>query len=295
MSLEDTLHFLDKVCSHELSTCPARPLLRWGCRILLPFPRQPPHFCGGYRDDIWHQLQGHALPGGLADKSFKRFVELAGGPKAKIAILPHSSSVPIESADETANIFASLGVKSTVAIQPTGNQALPADVTAVWMTGGDQNRLMRLADKTLLDQVRDFLKNGGVVGGTSAGAAVVPPQMIAGGMDDGFPRGASLRLSDGLGLLPGFIVDTHVKQRERHDRIMAALAMLDGVKGIGLDEDTAIEIVAGKGTVYGDGCVRFYERGAGFKSDLTAAKDQDKASVRNVLYSVIPEGETLDL
>lgn len=235
------------------------------------------------------------IVGGAADKSLKRFVELAGGAKAKIAILPHSSSVPVEAADEIANVFASLGVKETVAIQPSGKQELPDDITAIWMTGGDQNRLMRLADKALLDKVRDFLNNGGVVGGTSAGAAVVAPRMIAGGMEDGFPRGSSLRLGDGLGLLPGYVVDTHVKQRERHDRLMAALAMIEGVKGIGLDEDTAVEIQNGKAKVHGAGCARIYERSADFTSDLANAKDQDKASVRKVLYSIIPEGEEFDL
>lgn len=235
------------------------------------------------------------IVGGAADTSLKRFVELAGGAKAKIAILPHSSSVPVEAADEVANIFASLGVKETVAIQPTGKQELPNDITAVWMTGGDQNRLMRLADKALLDAVRDFLNNGGVVGGTSAGAAVVAPRMIAGGMEDGFPRGSSLRMGDGLGLLPGYVVDTHVKQRERHDRLMAALALVDGVKGMGLDEDTAVEIHKGKAKVFGAGCVRLYERAPGFSSNLATAKDQEKTSVRQVLYSIIPEGEEFDL
>ncbi|MBY0551900.1 MAG: cyanophycinase [Candidatus Obscuribacterales bacterium] len=235
------------------------------------------------------------IVGGAADTSLKRFVELAGGAKAKIAILPHSSSVPIEAADEVANIFLSLGVKETVAIQPTGKQELPNDITAVWMTGGDQNRLMRLADKALLDAVRDFLNNGGVVGGTSAGAAVVVPKMIAGGMDDGFPRGGALRMGDGLGLLPGYVVDTHVKQRERHDRLMAALALVDGVKGMGLDEDTAVEIHKGKAKVFGAGCVRLYERAPGFSSNLATAKDQEKTSVRQVLYSIIPEGEEFDL
>ncbi len=233
--------------------------------------------------------------GGAADTSLKRFVELAGGANAKIVILPHSSSVPVEAADAAANAFASLGAKSSVIIQPGGNQNLPKDMTAIWMTGGDQNRFMRLAPKTLIGDVAQFLKDGGVVGGSSAGAALVATRMIAGGMEDGFPRGSSLRLADGLGLLPGFVVDTHVKQRERHDRLMAALAMVSGVKGIGLDEDTAVEIHGNKGKVHGAGCARLYERGPGFKSDLNSAKDQAKTSVRKMLYSVVPAGEEFDL
>lgn len=235
------------------------------------------------------------LVGGAADTSLKRFVELAGGANAKIVILPHSSSVPVEAADAAANAFASLGVKNTVILQPGGKDDLPKDTTAIWMTGGDQNRFMRLASKQLIGDVRKFLQDGGVVGGSSAGAALAAPKMIAGGMEDGFPRGSSLRLSDGLALLPGFVVDTHVKQRERHDRLMAALALISGVKGIGLDEDTAVEIRNGKAKVHGAGCARVYERGPGFSSDLDSAKDQVKTSVRKVLYSIVPEGEEFDL
>lgn len=235
------------------------------------------------------------LVGGSADTALKRFVELAGGAGAKIVILPHSSSVPVEAGDSAANAFHSLGVKTTVIIQPGAKQDLPKDMTAIWITGGDQNRFMRLASKQLISDIQTFLKDGGVVGGSSAGAALAAPKMIAGGMEDGFPRGGALRMGDGLALLPGFVVDTHVKQRERHDRLMAAMAMVAGVKGIGLDEDTAVEIHGNKAKVYGAGFARVYERGPGFASELDGAKDQVKTSVRKVLYSVVPEGEEFDL
>lgn len=240
------------------------------------------------------------LIGGSADKSLKRFAELAGGENALVAIIPHASSTPVETADEVANQLASYGVKKTVAILPgpAGSKGtLPKDVTAVFITGGDQNRLMRLIDKDLMDSVCEFLKNDekAVVGGTSAGAAAAVPIMIAGGMEDGLPKADSLRVSKGLGFLPGYIVDTHVYQRARHDRIKVALTLVEKVKGIGLDEDTAVEIKNGKAMVHGAGLARLYTRAADFESKLSSSKPGELASVRNVIESIVPAGEEFDV
>ncbi len=231
------------------------------------------------------------LIGGGADQSLQRFVDIAGGAKAVIAILPHSSGVPQEAADEAANLFTARGVKNVVTIMPNQKVGLPKNVNAVFFTGGDQNRLMRLLDPVLATEIHDFLKRGGLVGGTSAGAAAAPVRMIAGGMEDKLLKSDSLLLGDGLGYLPGFVVDTHVLQRCRHDRLMVALSMIENVTGIGLDEDTAIEITGNKITVRGQGHARFYKRSDKHSSTLATVGKGDKASVRNMLYSVLSEGD----
>ncbi|MDZ4836294.1 MAG: cyanophycinase [Candidatus Melainabacteria bacterium] len=235
------------------------------------------------------------LIGGGADQSLQRFVDIAGGDKAVIAILPHSSGVPQEAADEAANQFTARGVKNLVTIMPNQKVGLPKNVNAVFFTGGDQNRLMRLLDPVLNTEIHDFLKRGGLVGGTSAGAAAAPPRMIAGGMDDKFVKNDSLLLGDGLGYLPGFVVDTHVLQRARHDRLMVALSLIENVTGVGLDEDTAIEIVGKKITVRGEGHARFYQRSDKHSSTLSKVGKGEKASVRNMLYSVLSDGDEWDL
>lgn len=231
------------------------------------------------------------LIGGGADQSLQRFVDIAGGAKAVIAILPHSSGVPQEAADEAANLFTARGVKTILPIMPNQKVGLPKNVNAIFFTGGDQNRLMRLLDPVLAGEIHDFLKRGGLVGGTSAGAAAAPPRMIAGGMEDKFLRSDSLLLGDGLGYLPGFVVDTHVLQRCRHDRLMVALSVIENVTGVGLDEDTAIEIAGNKITVRGQGHARFYQRSDKHSSTLGTVGKGDKASVRNMLYSVLSEGD----
>jgi cyanophycinase len=235
------------------------------------------------------------LIGGGADQSLQRFVDIAGGAKAVIAILPHSSGVPQEAADEAANLFTARGVKNVVTIMPNQKVGLPKNVNAVFFTGGDQNRLMRLLDPVLATEIHDFLKKGGLVGGTSAGAAAAPPRMIAGGMEDKFLKSDSLLLGDGLGYLPGFVVDTHVLQRCRHDRLMVALSVIENVTGVGLDEDTAIEITGNTITVRGQGHARFYKRSDKHSSTLTTVGKGEKASVRNMLYSVLSDGDEWEL
>src|SRR5579885_2691804 len=70
------------------------------------------------------------LIGGGANQSLDRFVELAGGKKAKIVIIPHASSQPQEAADSAANLFAARGVKNIVTIMPgQSGIGLPKDVS----------------------------------------------------------------------------------------------------------------------------------------------------------------------
>jgi cyanophycinase len=224
----------------------------------------------------------------------RRFSELAGGSGAKVVILPHSSSTPKDTAEELANTFMEYGIKNTETIMPGDSRALPK-CTAVFMSGGDQSRLMRTIEKSQIEQLRAFLQEGGLVGGTSAGAAAVAPRMIADGMGDGLPKSGSLVIADGLGLLPGYMVDTHVMARARQNRLMVGLSMEPGVKGIGLDEDTAVEIKNGIASVRGKGVAHVYRRSAEFKSDLPAKAEGDMASIRNIIYSIYPAGESFEL
>jgi len=229
--------------------------------------------------------------GGASFTTLRRFAELAGGSSGKILILPHASSAPGESADELANAFLGFGVKDTEVLMPNEKKSLP-HCSAIFMSGGDQSRLVRLLDKAFVQQMRDFLRDGNLIGGTSAGAAAVPSRMIADGMSDGLPHSGSLVITDGLGLLPGYMVDTHVGARARQDRLMVGLSLESGLRGIGLDEDTAVEIKDGKATVHGHGLAHVYRRSSEFKSKYADAPEGTMASVQNMIYSIYPAGET---
>ena len=83
------------------------------------------------------------------------------------------------------------------------------NASAVWIPGGNQQRLVdRYSSTSVLAELRSLLARGGVVGGTSAGAAIASKVMIAGGLTE--PR-----TQEGWGLLPNLIVDQHFSQRGR--------------------------------------------------------------------------------
>lgn len=234
------------------------------------------------------------LIGGSADTSFARFVELAGGKSGKILVLPHASSDPHGAAEDGEQSLKDYGAGKMLTIMPGSTDLPPDDTTAVFMTGGDQSNLVKNLQPAVLDFMKKLLRRDGVVGGTSAGAAGAPETMIAGGLKSEWPDAGSLLLQKGLGLLPGYIVDTHVHQRGRFDRLMVAVARVRGVGGIGLDNDTAVEIRQGMATVHGAGLCRLYRRSSDFGSPL--GKDpQQSVNVRNVLVSLLPAGERFRL
>lgn len=130
-----------------------------------------------------------------------------------------------------------------------------------WFTGGDQARivatLVRNGAETspLLGLIRQRLKNGATLGGTSAGAAIMSNPMIAGGesfsaltegrigigarADESEP---SLQIAAGLGFLEGVLVDQHFDRRARLGRLVKAMAVTGVNAGFGIDEDTAMVV-----------------------------------------------------
>lgn len=129
---------------------------------------------------------------------------------------------------------------------------------AIWFTGGDQLRLNRAlieqggADSPMLAAIRARLRDGAIVGGTSAGAAAMSSPMI--GRGNGFgalfgdigdavaDEGDGLVLMQGLRLFSPFILDQHFAARGRLGRLMRAIMAQPGPAriGIGIDEDTAL-------------------------------------------------------
>ena len=157
----------------------------------------------------------------------------------------------------------------------TGNAHDPAEIAvveragAIWFLGGDQARIIATlkakdgGDTPMLAAIRRRLAEGAVVGGTSAGAAIMSEGMISQGDSMGALLGGEfgepLELTRGLGFLPGALVDQHFGERARLGRL--AVALTDPAQpqriGLGIDEDTALIVSLGNGraTVAGSGYV----------------------------------------
>ncbi len=181
--------------------------------------------------------------GNLPPLILQRFLELGGGRDANVVIIPTASAI----ADST-DVLARIPIwrelhpgTMTVLHAQTREQSCENEfcrpletATAVWFVGGDQNIVTeRYLGTPVEAALHRVLKRGGVIGGTSAGAAIMSREMIAGGRN--IPQ-----LSTGLGFLPGTIVDQHFIKRNRKDRLHAALKLHPGLVGVGIDEETAL-------------------------------------------------------
>jgi cyanophycinase len=221
--------------------------------------------------------QGPVLPiGGAEDLTgdgpiLTRFVTLAGGNRARIAVVPTASDDPERTGAGYAGLFRELGAAEAdwlrIGQRPDAN-AEPAlgllrGATGIFVTGGDQARLVALLIGTLATEcIRTRNAAGVVVAGTSAGASILPAHLMSGetrlpgGADDAAARRGAVDLVAGFGLLPDTIVDQHFSQRGRLGRLLSAFAANPGLVGIGLDEDTAV-LIGRDGTleVLGSGMV----------------------------------------
>src|SRR6476469_4143490 len=119
-------------------------------------------------------IGGHLLViGGAEDKYnerriLKKFLSLAGGAKAEVLIVPVASDFPEFAADVYTQAFRNLGVANPRVLRATSRQDVfqaNADdlldgVTGVFMTGGDQMRLVSLLGGTkIADRLRRLVSD----------------------------------------------------------------------------------------------------------------------------------------
>ena len=147
----------------------------------------------------------------------------------------------------------------------------------IWFAGGDQSRITRSllcengADTPMLAAIRARLAAGAVIGGTSAGAAIMSRVMILNGDSrtalsqpvqprlDPDESNTALVLGQGLGFLPDGLVDQHFSERDRLGRLTRALFEQPSAQrfGFGIDEDTAlvVDLESGIAKALGSGTI----------------------------------------
>lgn len=234
-----------------------------------------------------------------------RFVKLAGGKRARIVVCGSPSEKPKEKERKYGKLFEKLGVASVFEAGVTERHhaerpellAAAKRATAVFFTGGDQLRLTSTVSGTPFDDVlRDRLwRDRLVVGGTSAGAAAMSSTMIIRGRSEGTVRRGDISLAPGLGLWRDVFIDTHFAQRGRVSRILTVLAQNPHILGIGIDENTAIEVTPGEHfTVLGEGAVFVFD-GRVTHSNAAETSDRDVLAVTDSLIHVLPATYGFDI
>lgn len=256
------------------------------------------------------QTKGHLLIiGGVQTPEIeKKFVELAGGPDARIIIIPNAGSEPKLNSEIEQKTFNSLGAKADYILftretaDDEANLKKMEWANAVFFTGGDQSDLTRdMLGTKLLQKVFEIYNNGGTVGGTSAGAAVMSEVMITGNelinkdSSKSFVtiEKGNVETKKGFGFLKTVIIDQHFLKRKRHNRTISALIEHPNLLGVAIDESTSI-IVNPDDTfeVFGNNQVLVY--------DPTNAKNirEDKKGnlgISNMKLHVLISGDKFNL
>lgn len=248
-------------------------------------------------------IKGYAVPIGGALKAdneevWQRIVQLAGGKGARFVVFGTASEDPEASAKQVVDLLQRRGaIAESLPVAPrflwvdlnkvVRDPALIAKVKAakgIFFTGGVQERIVDVLQPggqstPMLEAIWDVYRKGGVVAGTSAGAAIMSTVMfrdapsVVNILKGRFVDGK--QVDRGLGFVgPHLFVDQHFLKRGRFGR-MIPLMMAKGYKiGLGVDENTAAIIRGDEIEVIGD-------RGA-MIVDLTEAKTDASLGAFNV-------------
>lgn len=233
---------------------------------------------------------------------------LSGG---RILVFATASSEPEEVGRETVEVFrahgfdvglsAVHGPEAAKAAADPAQAALVASYGSVYFTGGDQALITgALApegrDSAVLTAIRAALSAGGLVAGSSAGAAIMSQVMISGGTSlEAATWGVvatadepGLLMAPGLGFFPWGMVDQHFIKRGRFGRLAVAMQDSGDARGFGVDENTALIVEGGQARVVGEYGV--------FVLDLAEARtDARRKLVENIGFSYLDDGDGYDL
>ena len=246
------------------------------------------------------------------DALVKEFVDLAGGSgKAKIIVFAMASSSGLTSGEDKAADLRKLGA-TALNVFVNSQQANTDSVahlldgaTGVWFGGGDQVLLAKALKGTKTEQaIHRRYESGAVIGGTSAGAAVMSAVMITG--DERHPGGVrpvkdstesfmtiardNLVTDAGFGLISNVIVDQHFIRRKRSNRLVSLVLEQPVHLGVGIDESTALIVEPdGRWRVAGESAAIVYDAR---KSSIV--KPGSTLGATGIIMHVLPAGSRFD-
>lgn len=235
----------------------------------------------------------------------RRILELAPGDRRGVAIITTASGYPDETFAPYEDVFAKMGagpvhhvdVRERADAQKPEFLEMVRHAGVVFLSGGDQLRLTTvLGGSPLLTEIRANRASGGVLAGTSAGAAAMSATMIYDGSAVDALRRGGVKMTAGLGFVDGVVIDSHFLARGRFTRLMEVCTTNPEFLGVGLDEDAAVVVhddstleALGSGHVVVTDCA-----GAGF-SDVTTVQYGEPIAVSDVRMHALTEGYGYDI
>lgn len=220
------------------------------------------------KPDPIEPIKGSLVIGGggsMPQKVWDRFMELAGGEDARLVVIPtakdDAENYDPENylADWRARNPASVVMLHTRSLETANDTHFVASLkqaTGVWFGGGSQSKIANAYMGTLVEkELYGVLERGGVIGGSSAGAAIQSRVMISGGK-------SAAKVKQGFDFLPGAVIDQHFLARNRQARLKGVLKDRPHLVGFGIDERTAMIVYEGRRfDVIGESCVTAYVAG----------------------------------
>jgi cyanophycinase len=234
----------------------------------------------------------------------KEFLHLAKGAKARIVVMTVATDKPSEVGGEYVAAFNRLGVDAVRVVDVSSREdtksekslQLIQEATGIFFTGGDQLHITTLLGGTKMHGLlHERFEKGVVLGGTSAGAAMMSNSMFIRGESDETPRFGGMEIGPGMDFLTGAVIDTHFSQRGRIGRLLTAVAHYPQDIGIGIDENTAIIVKDTEFEVIGQGAVTVVDAGGITYTNLPNISDGDALTLYNVKLHVLSAGHRFDI
>ncbi|HZG53045.1 MAG TPA: cyanophycinase [Pyrinomonadaceae bacterium] len=233
------------------------------------------------------------------------FVRLAGGRRrARLVVMTVATDEPEEVGREYRKVFRRLGAKSVRVIDVSARSdasdkkrlAALEQATGIFFTGGDQLHVTSLIGGSEMDLLlHQLYERGVIIGGTSAGAAMMSSSMFVRGSGEENPRLENLQLGPGVEFVLGGMIDTHFSQRGRHGRLISAVAQYPHDLGIGIDENTALVVRDDIFEVIGEGAVTVIDAGALTYTNVPDLKPDEGLALYNIKLHVLPAGHRFSL
>lgn len=248
------------------------------------------------------------------DSVWQRIVDEAGGPQARFVVFGTAAANPARAASQIVEALNRRGARAeSVPITPQ----LPADKLAaalrdpvllakvsqargVFFSGGAQEHITGTLQPggrptPMLEAIWSVYRRGGVVAGTSAGAAIMSRVMFRDAQDvmevlNGQLR-PGLEIDQGLGFVgPDLFIDQHFLKRGRIGRMLPLMVAQGYRIGLGVEENSAAVIKADQAEVIG-------ARGALYVDLRQARSDAGLGAfnLQNARLSYLERGDRIDL
>ena len=233
----------------------------------------------------------------LSDTIIKRFIDLAGGPEARIVLVPTAEGAG--SYPESAAEFLRAQGAKNVTIMHTGSRDTAnsevftkplENATGVWFGGGRQWRIVDSYGGTRTEEMfRKVLERGGVIGGSSAGATIQGSFLVRGDT-----KNNQIMMGDhqeGFGYVSNIAIDQHVLARNRQFDMFEVIRAHPGLLGISIDENTAAIVKGDTLQVLGASYILIYDGNFWSREGSSQKTTPDKES----RFYMIRQGDRYDL